>query len=1120
MRLCFLLLFFHLIAHIDAQVVTRKIGFDPPHLISNGRGTGFTPGVREQGFYLSVPVNQAFSHMYVQPHLYPFSPINGSNYARFISGAENLSVKHEQGLRFTPVSVDISFSITSIMVLGMKDDGSTVSTTFTRAAGTQFQTCSFPSTFADIVELKIPSTGYNLDNLVVIPPVGETLTPPLSAPLVYDITWEDLPHQVGQVTSVGGQSSPSSVNFGVPYVRNGIGALTGRVLELSKGLSDSYDQIEMALGLNAERYTIDFDLCQLAGANVAFFIDLPNGFLRIDLGGGNISFLNYASGVLTGNPVSGPAYTASAATHFQAVWDEASRALTFLVNNVVKATWTLPAGNSIDIQGVRFSTDTSAVTGIDNVRIQASGKPSFHLVPGTFDFQATAVTGQRSVPVYVLNTGTSPVTITAGLVSNPAVALTGLSFPAVIPVGGRLEATVTTTPLLEDAQIADITFVSAAGNATTHIFAQGPPSTQTAYFSASPASRWVTLGSPLILTSTLVGTAVRYEWTRNNRVISGAGDSSLQVTTSATTSDAGVYQVRAILSNGNVVSSTPANIGIVNPINLSSSRSAGSSYLLVAQVAGPSQSYTWKLNGQPLPGSIPNLTLNGGAAQFTPLGIQHEGIYTCDVTMADGAGGSPLTTRALTMNLTIPQPPRITTTSLGYAMVGQPYLITLTRTSTSAVSGYFATGLPPGMTISASNGIIIGTPLPESIPIGSPPEQKLLYTVRVNAENQYGRGPTVELPLWVKPPLRSMRFAGLTGGGMTKGREGRWQATVGAAGNVTAQIDDGKVRWRALGLLRFDYLTGDLKGQLVSGSNLWDLRLRNERVLESIHSTGDAVFSFQAGICVDRLNPNQQPPGLYPTALMPSGTGSFSGYPFGASQVMARLGPGPMMNCVGVMADGSTFTASGELVHDWEDTTKVRFPFCVRTAQGLGLVQGWLITGGGLMDGRLVWIQDASPNYPSYPDGFSMDSLALYLQAIGSRHIPPGTGATLLNLHSKPQRLSAAYDFGISSSLNRLFSIDTRYRATPLPPADRQASLTINPADSSFSGSLALDSNFAGRPLMAKYRGLLVPRLGQGVGFLLAPNMELHAENIRNGRRSILVPFESMAVDLKPDVVK
>lgn len=1118
MRHLVLLLAICLTATLQAQVVTRTIGFDPPHLISNGRGTGFTPGVREQGFYLSVPVNQAFSHMYVQPHLYPFSPINGSNYARFISGAENLSVKHEQGLPFTPVRMDISSNSTTRIVQGMKADGSMVSTTFTRAPGTgdEFQTYTFPSTFSGIVELKIPTTGYYLDNLVVIPPAGETLTPSPSAHLIYDITWEDLPHQVGQVTAVGGQRSPSSVNFGVPYVRNGIGALSGRVLELSQG-EGTYDQIEMALRLNAERYTIDFDLCQLAGAEVAFVIDLTNGFLRIDLEGGNISFLNYASGVLTGNPVPGLAYTASTATHFQAVWDEASRALTFLVNNVVKATWTLPAGDSIDIQGVRFSTDTSAVTGIDNVRIQASGKPSFHLVPGTFDFQSTAVTGPRSVPIYVLNTGTSPVTITAGLVSNPAVALSGVTFPAVIPVGGRLEATVSTTPLLEDGQIADITFVSAAGSATTHIFVQGPPSTQTAYFSASPASRWVTWGSSLTLTSTLVGSAVRYEWTRNGAVINGASGSSLNVTNSATTSNAGVYQVRAILSNGNVVSSDPANIGIVNTLSLSSSRSAGSSYLLSTQVAGPSLNYTWKLNGQLLPGTIPNLTLNGGAAQFTPLVYQHEGIYSCDVTMQDGAGGSPLTTRAMTVNLTIPQPPRITTTSLGHAMVEQPYQMSLASISSTPVGSYQATGLPLGMVISAETGVVSGTPLPSSVPTGTSPESPVLYSVQVSAANQYGHSAQVTLPLWVHPPHRGARFVGLTGMISPPTVGGRWQAVVTGGGQVTAQIEVGTRTIRAAGELNLDSQSGEMTGNLRSESlsQSWELRLRQGRLLEYAFNSG-LVPALQAGLCIDRLTPALHPAGLYPTALSVNTTLESPGLdtPIGTGILMARLGAGARMSCVGLLPDGSTITSSGELVADWEDEDLVRYPLSSRTNAGTGWVTGWLITGQGLMDGRLAWYRDEAVRESSYPSGFSLDSESNHLQAIGSLHSARSIGTTLLNLQTQTQMLIAPHWKG---NYSRRFSINSRFKAIPLAPATPRASLSFTPSDGTFAGTLEVGS-YRAKPLMGKFRGLLVPRLGKGVGFLLRPDMVLYEENRRKGRASLLLPFDSVSIELTPEL--
>jgi hypothetical protein len=1113
-------------AALHAQVTTRTLGFDPPHVESNGRGTGFRPSVREQGFVLTRPVADYYGGMYVQPHLYLSSPANGTNYARFISGDQNFTLRHEQNLAFTAVSLDIAGASggapASLRIQGTKVGGVLVNTTVPMpplgdGAGplADFATVTLPASFADITELKILDSYYYLDNLVVIPPVGESLATPLSLPDVYDITWEGEPHTVGQITATGGGRSPSNVNFGYPKVRNGIGAMTGRALELVS--TAGYGQIEMSLGLWATRYVLDFDFCHLSGGSMALFLDSTKGFLRTDLSGGSVSYYNGSDGVLTGSPSSGAAYTANAVTHGRMEWDSAAGTVRLLINNTLKATWSMTPGTEIDLSGIRFSTASTSVTGLDNVKIQAFGGPAIRVVPGSFAFQSIQVNTTRTAPITVMNPSSSAVTVTRAEVSGSAFQFTGITFPVVIPAGGKMTGTVSARPTIIGNAGGSVRFVTDAGSAVTVTGVHGTGAPLPAYFSTHPSSRWVTLGSGTSLYATIVGAVSRFEWTKDDVVIPGATDSHF-LTPALTLADAGVYRIKAYLPGGTVITSNPAHVGVIQSQSLASTRDAGGTLELSTTVAAPGLTYAWKQNDSALPGTVADVVVNGGQLRLSPIRFEHEGVITCDVTMTNGAGGNPLGFRAMTYNLTVPQPPRITTASLGHAQVGQNFQMTLAKNSTKPVNGFEATGLPPGMIIFAATGIIAGAPLPESIPNGNPPGQAVLYTVRVSAANQYGRGPEAELPLWVHEPSRSSRFVGLTGGGVPNGREGRWQATMTSGGQVTALIDSGALRVSVAGTLNFDTLSGDMKGRLVGGVSLFDVRLRNGRVLE-LDAVYPALIALQAGICVERLNPAQQQPGLYPTALMAAGTVNYSDYPYGASLIMARLGPGPRMTCAGVMADGSTVTSSGELVHDWVDTTKVRYPFCLSTANGLGLVQGWLIAGGGLMDGHLLWVQSPSPLSPSYPEGFRMNSPSLYLQAFGSLHIPPGTGTTLLNLHTQPQRVSASHDFGISSSLNRLFSIDTRHRATPLAPGDRQASLTINPADSSFSGSLEVDT-YRGKPLMAKYRGLLVPRLGQGVGFLLHPKMELYEENLRNRRGGILIPFESFAVDLKPDVTK
>ena len=112
-----------------------------------------------------------------------FSPENGSAYLQTLSGG-SLEFFTTDGSAFRLISVDLAeYSISNIFpdiptvtFVGLKGDGGTVSTTFTLDGvidGTgplvDFQTFNFGPEFTDLVKVSVPTEGYSLDNLVVVP---------------------------------------------------------------------------------------------------------------------------------------------------------------------------------------------------------------------------------------------------------------------------------------------------------------------------------------------------------------------------------------------------------------------------------------------------------------------------------------------------------------------------------------------------------------------------------------------------------------------------------------------------------------------------------------------------------------------------------------------------------------------------------------------------------------------------------------------------------------------------------------------------------------------------------------------------------------------------------------
>lgn len=113
---------------------------------------------------------------------------NGTKNLRFTAGCTDWQIDIG-GNMFDAKQVDLAeystvFSgyCTPVTFVGHKVDGSTVSVTFTTdgvidgpGGATDFQTFCFPDTFVNLIKIKIPSSGYSIDNLIVSPSANGTV---------------------------------------------------------------------------------------------------------------------------------------------------------------------------------------------------------------------------------------------------------------------------------------------------------------------------------------------------------------------------------------------------------------------------------------------------------------------------------------------------------------------------------------------------------------------------------------------------------------------------------------------------------------------------------------------------------------------------------------------------------------------------------------------------------------------------------------------------------------------------------------------------------------------------------------------------------------------------------
>ncbi|HLH16921.1 MAG TPA: putative Ig domain-containing protein [Bryobacteraceae bacterium] len=374
----------------------------------------------------------------------------------------------------------------------------------------------------------------------------------------------------------------------------------------------------------------------------------------------------------------------------------------------------LPNGLSINAStGAITGTPTGPSSGNVTIKVTDSGTPS----------------PQTASVTLALNIAPAPLTITT--TSLPAGQALQAYSATVAATGGTVPFTWSATGLPSglsiNASTGAITGTPAgpsSGNVTIKVTDSGSPTPQTASvtlaLSIAPAPLTITTTS---LPAGTVGQAY-------NQTVAATGGTP-PLTWSATGLPAGL----TINASSGAITGTPTAISLntvtvkvtdsatptaqtataalsltVNPAPLSITTTALASgqalqaYNQTVAATGGTTPYSWSATG--LPSGL-SINASTGAITGTPPGPS-SGNVTIKVT--DSGTPTPQTA-SVTLALTIaPAPLTITTTSLQNATINVPYTAPLAAQGGTGAYTWGATGLPSGLTINTSTGLISGTP--------------------------------------------------------------------------------------------------------------------------------------------------------------------------------------------------------------------------------------------------------------------------------------------------------------------------------------------------------------------------------------------------------------------------
>ena len=494
---------------------------------------------------------------------------------------------------------------------------------------------------------------------------------------------------------------------------------------------------------------------------------------------------------------------------------------------------------------------------------------------------------------------------------------------------------------------------------------------------------------------------------------------------SGTPTVSGTFAVTISATNAGGTGSAPLSLVVITPpppvVTSALSVTGTSGVTFDYQITASNNPTSFGASG--LPGGV-GYNPSTGFISGTPI---LSGTFMPTISAAN-AGGTDSTTLTVTI---LPPPPVITgiLTASGTAGSAFDYQITASNNPAS----FDATGLPNGLSVTPSTGMISGTPS-----VGG------TFGVTMSATNVGGTGSNT-LALTVNVDFNGLQgsYDGLGAVGGTN--MGLFTVSLTPKGRFTAKLRVAGAQYPLKGTFS---TYGTFNGMAGAGTGAPQVSLAVDASLPGVSGTitaatagGNTTYTVVSSL-LGTFNADTIPPGLAGryTMIMPALSGTDPALPQGPGYGTMSVTTKGTMHISGKLGDGTTFTVGGQLHADGKTLTLFS-PLYGKTNPGS---MAGNLTFENLADsdadGVTDWIKPAQAGGAYYPGGFSI-GLPLMAAKYTAPPLASGTGAFTLGGGDLP-------DSAISDSL----TISSREKVTVSGANNGGVTLTLKTSTGAFGG--------------------------------------------------------------------